>query len=107
MRRRMVVAKTQKDQQQQQRIVHWQTNRPRAYASCGEEYHSPGEKNAQTNPDAGSPSGCEGPGWTGVAAANSLEGDETPGCEEGGDSPHVTQKTTASHPPDPWRGIRL
>ena len=22
----------------------------RAYASCGEEYHSPGEKNAQTNP---------------------------------------------------------
>ena len=27
--------------------------------------------------------------------------------KKGGDSPHVTQKTTASHPPDPWRGMRL
>ena len=26
--------------------------------------------------------------------------------KKGGDSPHVTQKTTASHPPDPWRGMR-
>ena len=26
--------------------------------------------------------------------------------KKGGDSPHVTQKTTASHPLDPWRGMR-
>ena len=26
--------------------------------------------------------------------------------KKGGDSPHVIQKTTASHPPDLWRGMR-
>ena len=30
-----------------------------------------------------------------------------PAVKKGGDSPHVTQKTTASHLPDPWRGMRL
>ena len=29
-----------------------------------------------------------------------------PQAVKGGDAPHVTQKTTASHPPDPWIGMR-
>ena len=44
------------------------------------------------------------------AAANRSEVDETPDCEErggGGDSPPVTQKTTASQTVEPWISMWL
>ena len=63
----------------------WRNERPNESEECWPDAKSYGRRLEVDGPaNEGSPTGCEGPGWAGAAAANRCRRDETPGYDEGG-----------------------